>query len=315
MVLPKGTVALALAAVSFVASKTLIAATHSTTAPNVTYVASGTFATPATKGTDLFQLAGHAFSISVVANASTPPTTHGAQWAQYTKLKLVGTVSCGLESSPIAISSSMASIELATGNPSYDVFALFAPINVIGIQINVVATVQMPKGTLVNALIHPFTSTSLAPADSVVYSDPTSGTSTTLTIARGTLVATIPGSPTMEETPAAVQLHAEGAEAITAHTDGTKSVHPIGAAPVDLGGSSDTVTLEFYASGVQAGSEMHAWIASEEVPVLYAGPAGHFPGLSQVILKVPRSLAGSGDADVAMTVDSRPSNTVHIHIQ
>jgi hypothetical protein len=43
------------------------------TAPNVTYTASGTFSTPATSGLDTLQLAGEPFTISIVANAASPP--------------------------------------------------------------------------------------------------------------------------------------------------------------------------------------------------------------------------------------------------
>ncbi len=102
-----------------------------------------------------------------------------------------------------------------------------------------------------------------------------------------TLVATIPGGKDATEAPASVQLHAGGAQVITAHADGTKSVRSIGVAPVELGDSSDVVALEFYASGVRDGAEIHVQIAGQEVPVLYAGPAGHFAGLDQVSVRFP----------------------------
>jgi len=284
-------------------------------APTVTYTATGTFAIPATSGGDLFQMAGQPFSISVVASAATVPTKNGAQWASYSKLKMAGTVTSGLEPTPLVISSGLTSIELATGNPKYDVFEMFAPVSVIGIQINVLANVQMPPGTIAKALIHPFAPISLGPPDTVTYSDPTTGNSTTLAIGSGTLVATIPGGQDTMEAPAGVQLHAGGAQAITAHADGTKSVRSIGAAPIDLGAPSDVVALEFYASGVRDGAEIRVQIAGHDVPVLYAGPAGHFAGLDEVSVALPRSLAGSGNTDVALTVDGRAASPLHIWIQ
>jgi uncharacterized protein (TIGR03437 family) len=110
-------------------------------------------------------------------------------------------------------------------------------------------------------------------------------------------------------------VHAGGAQVITAHADGTKSMRSIGGGPVDLGASSDVVALEFYASGVRDGAGIRVQIAGHDVPVLYAGPAGHFAGLDEVSVAVPRSLAGSGNVDVALTVDGRTASPVHIQIQ
>ena len=314
--------AIAAAAMFCLAASEKLVAASPDTLPNVTYTATGTFASPATSGSDLFKLAGEPFSISVTVNEAKVPTSHGATWAKYTKLRMTGTVGSGLEPSPVAVSSSNTSIELATGNPSYDVFTLFAPVNVVGIQINVTATIQMPHGTIPNAKIQPFASITLGSVDTVVYACPTGSTtctggSTTLGIASGTLVGTVPAADGVDatEAPASVQLHAGGAQVVTAHADGTKSVRSIGAAPVDLGESSDVVALEFYASGLRGGSEIHVQIAGREVPVLYAGPAGHFAGLDQVSVEVPRSLAGSGNVDVALTVDGRTAEPVHIVIQ
>jgi len=296
------------------ASQKLVAASEAT-APNVTYTATGVFATPPMSGNDLFQLQNEPFSISVVAKASTPPTDHGPHWASYTKLKMTGTATSGLEPTPLSIQSANTSIELATGNPQYDVFEMFAPVSVIGIQINVLAELQMPTGTIANALIHPFAAITLGPPDKMTYTDPATGSSTTLGIASGTLVATIPGGQSVTATPDSVQLHVGGAQIITAHADGTKSVHSVGAAPVDLGVSSDVVALAFYASGVRDGSEIQVQIAGHDARVLYAGPAEHFPGLDQVSVEVPRSLAGSGNVDVALTVDGRTANPIHILVQ
>ena len=56
-------------------------------------------------------------------------------------------------------------------------------------------------------------------------------------------------------------------------------------------------------------------IAGQDVPVLYAGPAQYFPGLDQVSVAVPRSLAGSGKVSVVLTVDGRPAKPASIEIQ
>jgi uncharacterized protein (TIGR03437 family) len=313
-------VAIAAAAMYCLAASETLAAASPDTAPNVTYSASGTFAYPQVSGGDVFRLAGEPFSIKVVANAALVPTSHGANWAKYTKLKMTGEVTSAIETSPVSISSANASIELATGNPSYDLFTFFSPVNVAGTTVDVTATIQMPPGTIAKAQIHPFAPITLSAIDTVVYACPTgsttcTGSSTTLDIASGTLGATIPGGGTDMEAPASVQLHAAGAQVITAHADGTKSVRPVGAAPVDLGDSSDMVALQFYASGVRDGAEIRVQIAGQDVPVRYAGPAGYFAGLDEVIVGIPRSMAGSGNVDVALTVDGRAAEPVHIQIQ
>jgi len=167
-------------------------------APNVTYTATGTFATPPVSGVDVFKLAGQDFTISIVANEATVPTTHGAQWAKYTKLGMSGTVVSALFPTPFAISSSNSAIELATGNPSYNVFAMFSPITVLGQAVYITAVLQMPTGTMIKPLIGPFTApVTLGPTSgTVTYLSPGTGSSTVLNIASGTLSTAVSGAPT-----------------------------------------------------------------------------------------------------------------------
>ena len=68
----------------------------------------------------------------------------------------------------------------------------------------------------------------------------------------GTTSATI---YTSSATQANVVLHSDAVQVITAHANGTQSVRPMQAAPVDLGAPSDRVMLHFYASGVRDASE------------------------------------------------------------
>jgi hypothetical protein len=307
------------------AAEGLVAATPDT-APNITFTATGTFASPPLVGADVFKLAGEPFSISVVVNAAAVPTSHGAQWAKYTKLPMTGSISTGLEPTPYTIESKNTSLELAIGNPKYDLFEMFAQVSVVSTPINITASVQLPPGTLTKPLVHPFAAVALGPCtqpappgpcvDTVIYTDPSTGSTTTLGIASGTVKGTIPGGGVdATEAREGVQLHTGGAQIITAHVDGTKSVRSIGGAPVDLGDSSDKVALQFYASGVRDASEIRVQIAGHDVPVLYAGPADHFAGLDEVSVAVPRSMAGSGNVDVELTVDGRSASPVHIQIQ
>jgi hypothetical protein len=112
-----------------------------------------------------------------------------------------------------------------------------------------------------------------------------------------------------------VRLHTDAVQVITAHADGTQSVRPIETAPLDPGASTDKTMLQFYASGVRDASEVHVQIAGQEVPVVYAGPAGHFPGLDEVTVEVPRSLSGMGESDVVLTADGESASPVRIHVQ
>lgn len=308
-----GTIAVA-ALLSLTASEKLVAA-NPDAAPNVTYTATGVFSTPQTSGGDVFKLAGEPFSITVVANAAAVPTSHGSNWAKFTSLPMTGTISTGLTPTPYSIKSNMTSVQLALGNPNYQLFVLFAPVSVVNTPIYVTANIQMPLGTLAKPLNHPFAAITLSPADTVTYSDPATGASTTLTIASGTLKGTIPGGGVNREDAevSSVQLHAAGAQVIQSRGDGTQSVRSIGTLPVEL--SDASVALRFFASGVREGSDVHVQIAGQDVPLLYAGPAGHFPGLDEVDVTVPRSLAGSGNVDVSLTVDGRTANPVHIQIQ
>jgi uncharacterized protein (TIGR03437 family) len=73
--------------------------------------------------------------------------------------------------------------------------------------------------------------------------------------------------------------------------------------------------MQFYASGVRDAAEVHAQIAGQDVPVRYSGASGYFPGLDEVVVEVPRSLAGTSEADVVLTVDGRAASPVRIHIQ
>jgi uncharacterized protein (TIGR03437 family) len=49
--------------------------------------------------------------------------------------------------------------------------------------------------------------------------------------------------------------------------------------------------------------------------VLFAGPQGAFVGLDQVNLRLPRSLAGRGEVDLALVVGGKPANVVKINLR
>jgi len=164
-------------------------------AKNVFYTASGTFASPAVSGFDLLELAGQQFSLTLVALSSLTPSTHGATWAKYTGLTMSGTAcSAQLPGTPLPIQSQNAALELATGNPAYDVLSLFCPVYVglIGEEIYLTSTIQLPKGTLSSALIRPFTApVALTSTTDITYSNHIN--STVLAVQSGTVGTCLAG--------------------------------------------------------------------------------------------------------------------------
>jgi len=302
----------------FTLSERLSAATASTTTSStITYTASGTFATPASSGSDTLRLAGEPFSVSITVSSATKPAQTGKNWDLYTKLKLAGTVHSGLlGSEPVDIDSGAASIQqfIDPGNPG--LFLMGAPLKIVGLSLTIRANITLPAGTLSKATLEAFKSVTLTASNaSMVYSDGT--TNTTLAIASGTLKA-VASSSSSAGTAAGdgniLRLHPGAVQAFTLHADGTESVQGADSRPVDMGQLSDTVTLSFYASGVSNHSEIRAQIAGEDVPLMHAGPSA-YPGLDQVFVQIPRSLAGRGATEVTMTVDGCTSNPLPLYIQ
>ena len=88
--------------------------------------------------------------------------------------------------------------------------------------------------------------------------------------------------------------------------------------PIDLGPTTDQVFLFLYGTGIRGRSSLSAVsvkIGSTPVQVLYAGPQPEYVGLDQVNIVIPRSLIGSGEVDLVLTVDSKTANTVKINIK
>ncbi len=283
------------------------------TAPIITYTASGTFATPATSGSDTLRLAGEPFSVSIAVSSATTPYKTGKNYAAYNKLKLTGTVHSGLlGTSPINIASGQSTIIQAINPGVDDLFTLEAPITVVGISITLKAQIAMPLGTITKPLLTPFAKAiALAPGNATMtYSDGTA--STVLGIQTGSLTATIPAAAAVIP---AVTLHTGGAQVLTLNNDGTTSARSVSAAPVNVGFSTDSVALKFYAAGVSGASEVHVLIGGVEVPVVYAAASGYFPGLDEVVVKTPWTLAGRGATDVTLTADGQTAEPVRIQIQ
>jgi uncharacterized protein (TIGR03437 family) len=83
--------------------------------------------------------------------------------------------------------------------------------------------------------------------------------------------------------------------------------------PLDLGPVGDQVYLQLYGTGLRhSAAPPLATIGGERVEVLYAGPQSAFPGLDQLNLRVPRTLAGRGELPVVLVTAGKVSNPVTV---
>ncbi len=84
---------------------------------------------------------------------------------------------------------------------------------------------------------------------------------------------------------------------------------------LSLGGSTDTLYVELYGTGIRGAASVQCFVAGQSVPVLYAGPVAAYPGLDQINISIPKSLAGTGDVRVYVVADGVASNVVGLYIQ
>ncbi|MFN0107664.1 MAG: SMP-30/gluconolactonase/LRE family protein [Blastocatellia bacterium] len=88
--------------------------------------------------------------------------------------------------------------------------------------------------------------------------------------------------------------------------------------PIDLGAATDQVFLLAYGTGIRGRSALSAvtvTIGGTAVPVDYAGQQGDFVGLDQLNIRLLPNLAGRGEVDLTLTMDSVVSNIVRINIK
>jgi uncharacterized protein (TIGR03437 family) len=79
----------------------------------------------------------------------------------------------------------------------------------------------------------------------------------------------------------------------------------------------DRIFLLLYGTGIRhrAGdASLTATVNGVGVPVQSAAQ-GTYPGLDQLNLELPRSLAGAETVDVVITVEGRTANTIQVSIQ
>ena len=103
------------------------------------------------------------------------------------------------------------------------------------------------------------------------------------------------------------------AQIIRVHADGTQAVETVSSTPISFG--SDTLFLVLYGTGIRGRSaiaNVTCTVGAIPLPVVFAGTQTQYPGLDQVDVLLPPTLAGSGQVNVTVTVDNQISNVVTI---
>ena len=87
---------------------------------------------------------------------------------------------------------------------------------------------------------------------------------------------------------------------------------------IDLGAAGEQNFLLLFGTGIRARTSIAGvrfLVGNQETEILYAGPQGVYPGLDQVNVRLPRSLAGAGAVEANLLVDGRTANTVQLQIR
>jgi uncharacterized protein (TIGR03437 family) len=90
------------------------------------------------------------------------------------------------------------------------------------------------------------------------------------------------------------------------------------AAPLTVGGPSDALIVSLFGSGFRNFSAMRnvtAQVGGVGVTVQYIGAVAGNPGLDQVNLIIPATLAGAGEVPVVLTVDGQTANVVTLAVR
>ncbi len=118
------------------------------------------------------------------------------------------------------------------------------------------------------------------------------------------------------------------AVALRLKADGTQSFEPVAqfdaaqqrfvAVPIDLGAETDQVFLILYGAGLRFRTALRAvtaTIGGVNSEALFAGAAPGFTGLDQVNVRLPRSLEGRGEVEIALSVDGKAANSLRVNIR
>jgi uncharacterized protein (TIGR03437 family) len=112
---------------------------------------------------------------------------------------------------------------------------------------------------------------------------------------------------------------------VTAHGDGSQDSYPAYTcnstgcvtAALDVSSATDTNVLVLYATGVRNASlqSVTALVDSVDAAVLFAGAQSVCPGLDQVNLRLPPTLAGRGEVVLRLTAAGIQANPVKLRFR
>ncbi len=135
--------------------------------------------------------------------------------------------------------------------------------------------------------------------------------------ANATIAAIAPSIFTQNGTfPSAYVLRASGGNQIVESVFTTDKNGAYVATPISLGSGSDQTFLILFGTGIRAATAANVSVTFNGVAgqVVYAGPQ-QTPGLDQVNVLIPTSLAGKGNIAVQLTAGGIAANTVQVTIQ
>ena len=87
---------------------------------------------------------------------------------------------------------------------------------------------------------------------------------------------------------------------------------------IDFGSPQEQVYLVLYGTGIRGRTSLaaiNARVGDQLATVQYAGAQSEYPGLDQVNLLLPRTLAGRGQVELLLSVDGRTANSVTIDVR
>jgi uncharacterized protein (TIGR03437 family) len=86
--------------------------------------------------------------------------------------------------------------------------------------------------------------------------------------------------------------------------------------PIDLSSTSDQVVLELFGTGIRGRSslsDVRVSVGGVLVTPSYAGPQPQYPGMDQVNIPLPKTLAGRGELNIDLAVAGHRANLVTIN--
>jgi uncharacterized protein (TIGR03437 family) len=88
--------------------------------------------------------------------------------------------------------------------------------------------------------------------------------------------------------------------------------------PIDLGDEGDQAFVTLYGTGIRGRSSLagvSCTIGGIDAPVRAAQPHDSYPGLDEIVVLLPRTLAGAGEVGVVLNVDGATANVVTLNFR